>query len=131
MVSGCVGFLRKFALTLGPSLPETVPFVRKVSRIFQVPPAPTGPARRAILQVSKKETMPTSITLNDRLAESVAVLAAEAGQPVDAFVERVLQGLVDADIEIRGGIPVFRMPPGAPVLTSADVDRLLHSDLDQ
>jgi hypothetical protein len=36
--------------------------------------------------------MATSITLNDRLAERVAVLAAEAGQPVDAFVERVLQG---------------------------------------
>jgi hypothetical protein len=59
----------------------------------------------------------------------VEVLAAEAGQPVETFVERVLQGLVDADIEIRDGIPVFRMPPDAPVLTSADVDRLLHSDL--
>jgi 2-hydroxychromene-2-carboxylate isomerase len=73
--------------------------------------------------------MPTSITLNDRLAERVAALAAEAGQPVEAFVECVLQGLVDADIELRDGIPVFRMPPDAPVLTSADVDRLLHSDL--
>ncbi len=75
--------------------------------------------------------MPTSITLNDRLAERIAALAAEAGQPVDAFVEHVLQGLVDADIEIRDGIPVFRMPPDAPTLTSADVDRFLHSDLDQ
>ena len=75
--------------------------------------------------------MPTNITLNDRLAERVAVLAAQAGQPVDAFVERVLQWLVDADIEIRDGIPVFRMPADAPVLTSADVDRLLHSDLHQ
>ena len=73
--------------------------------------------------------MPTSITLNDCLAERIAGLAAEAGQPVDAFVERVLQGLVDADIEIRDGIPVFRLPPDAPVLTSADVDRLLHSDI--
>ncbi len=73
--------------------------------------------------------MPTSITLNDRLAQRIGVLAAEAGQPVDAFVERVLQGLVDADIEIRDGVPVFRMPPDAPVLTSADVDRLLHSDV--
>lgn len=74
--------------------------------------------------------MPTSITLDDRLAEKVAALAADAGQPIDAFVGRVLQGLVDADIELRDGIPVFRMPSGAPVLTSADVDRLLHSDLD-
>jgi hypothetical protein len=131
MVSGCVGFLRDFALTLGPSRSQTALFVRKVSRIFQVHPASTGAAGRAILQVSKKGNMPTSITLNDRLAERIAVLAAEAGQPVDAFVERVLQGLVDADIEIRDGIPVFRMPPEAPILTSADVDRLLHSDLHQ
>jgi hypothetical protein len=43
--------------------------------------------------------MPTSITLNERRVEKVAVLAAEAGQPVDAFFERVLQGLADADIE--------------------------------
>ena len=73
--------------------------------------------------------MPTSIKLDDRLAEKVAALAAEAGLPIDTFVERVLQGLVDADIELRDGIPVFRMPTGAPVLTSAEVDRLLHNDL--
>ena len=131
MVSGCIGFVGVFALTFGPSLVGMVAFVRKVSRIFQVHPASTGAAGRAILQVSKKGNMPTSITLNDRLAERVAVLATEAGQPVDAFVERVLQGLVDADIEIRDGIPVFRMPPDAPVLTSADVDRLLHRNLHQ
>ena len=35
------------------------------------------------------------------------MLAAEAGQPIDAFGERVLQGLVHADIEIRDGIPVM------------------------
>jgi hypothetical protein len=73
--------------------------------------------------------MPTVIRLGDRLAEAVAALAARAGQPLDIFVERLLQGLVDADIELRDGIPMFRMPPGAPVLTSADVDRLLHNDL--
>ena len=59
--------------------------------------------------------MPTSIKLDDRLAEKVAALAAEAGLPIDTFVERVLQGLIDADIELRDGIPLFRMPPGAPV----------------
>ena len=48
--------------------------------------------------------------------------------PLDAS-EFAVQRLVDADIEIRDGIPVFRMPPDAPILTSADVDRLLHSDL--
>ena len=73
--------------------------------------------------------MPRTRTLDDRLAEKVAMLWAEVGLPVDAFVERLLQGLVDAEIEIRDGIPLFRMPPGAPVLTSAEVDRLLHRDL--
>ena len=72
--------------------------------------------------------MPTTITLNDHLAAKVAGLAADASQPVDQFIERLLQGLVDADIELKEGIPVFRMPPGAPVLTTADVDRLLHND---
>jgi hypothetical protein len=73
--------------------------------------------------------MPTTIHLNDRLAEKIAALAAQVGQPVDEFVEHLLQGLVDADIEIRDGIPLFRMPPNASTLTSAEVDRLLHSDL--
>ena len=73
--------------------------------------------------------MPTSIKLDDRLAAKVAALAAEAGLPIDTFVERMLQALVDADIELRDGIPVFRMPPDAPILTSAEVDRLLHNDL--
>ena len=131
MVSGCVGFVGVFALTFGSWRSLWAGFVRKVSRFFQVHPASTGrPAVRSYRCPTKKN-MPTSITLNDRLAERIAVLAAEAGQPVDAFVENVLQGLVDADIEIRDGIPVFRMPPDAPVLTSADVDRLLHSDLHQ
>ncbi|MGH9331645.1 MAG: hypothetical protein ACRD09_14495 [Vicinamibacterales bacterium] len=63
------------------------------------------------------------------LAETIARLAAQVGQSVDEFVERLLQGLVDADIEIRDGIPLFRMPPSSATLTSADVDRLLHNDL--
>ena len=36
MVSGCVGFVRVFALTFGLCPPHTARFVRKVSRIFQV-----------------------------------------------------------------------------------------------
>jgi hypothetical protein len=70
-----------------------------------------------------------NINLDDRLAGDVAALAAQAGHSVDAFVERLLQGLVDAQIELRNRIPAFCMPPGAPVLTSADVERLLHGDL--
>jgi hypothetical protein len=47
--------------------------------------------------------MPTTITLNDRPAQKVAMLADAVGQPVEDFVERPLQGLVDADIEVRDG----------------------------
>jgi hypothetical protein len=73
--------------------------------------------------------MPKTITLDDRLAQRVARLAAEVGLPVETFVQRLLEGLVEADIEIRDGIPLFRMPPDTPVLTSAEVNRLLHNDL--
>ena len=44
MVFGCVGFLRGFALTFGPSLVGTAPFVRKVSSFFQVVNWPAGDA---------------------------------------------------------------------------------------
>lgn len=74
--------------------------------------------------------MTTQITITDPLAARVAALAADDGQPVDVFVERLLQGLADADIELRDGIPVFRMPTNGPAVTSADIDRLLHADLD-
>lgn len=69
--------------------------------------------------------MPVSIKLDDRGGRA----RGQAGQPIDAFVERVLQGCIDADIEFRDGIQ-FRMPPGAPILISTDIDRLLHCDLD-
>jgi hypothetical protein len=72
--------------------------------------------------------MPTHITLSDPLAERLAVLAAEDGQPVDVFVQRLLQGLADADIDLRDGVPVFRMPPGSPVIRREDVEGLLHGD---
>ena len=74
--------------------------------------------------------MPTHITLSDPLAERLAVLAAEDGQPVDIFVQRLLQGLADADIDLRDGIPVLRMPPGSPIIRREDVQRLLHRDID-
>ena len=67
--------------------------------------------------------MPTT-TLTDEVAEKLAALAAAADQPVEAFIERLLSGLTDADVDLDDGLPVFRMPPGAPVLTTADVDRL-------
>jgi hypothetical protein len=43
-VSGCVGFPREFAPTVGPWWPVRARFVRKVSRIFQVDSWPCGAA---------------------------------------------------------------------------------------
>jgi hypothetical protein len=58
---------------------------------------------RAILLMRSNQNIPTSFTVNDRLAERVAVLAAEAGQPVDAFVERLVEGR--GLIVVSGGTP--------------------------
>jgi hypothetical protein len=49
-------------------------------------------------------------------------------QPVEEFIERVLPGPAEADVDLDQGLPVFRMPPDAPKLTSADVGRLLNGD---
>jgi Ribbon-helix-helix protein, copG family len=68
----------------------------------------------------------TTITLTDAVARRVAALAAAADQPVEEFIERVLRGLAEADVDLEQGLPVFRMPADAPRLTSAEVDRLLN-----
>lgn len=70
----------------------------------------------------------TTITLSDAVARKLAALAAAADQPVEAFIERVLRGLAEADVDLDQGLPVFRMPHDAPKLTTADVDRLLNGD---
>ena len=54
--------------------------------------------------------MPTTLNLNDPLAAKVAALEAQTGPSLDAFVERMLQELVDADVEICDGIPVRPRP---------------------
>ena len=72
---------------------------------------------------------PSCVFVDDPLAERVAALAAKADRSMDAFVEWVRQGLVDADIELPGGIPVFRMPrQSAPIVWRASV---FHWDVAQ
>lgn len=68
----------------------------------------------------------TTITLTDEVARKVAALAAAAEQPVEAFIERLLRGLADADVDFQQGLPVFRMPAEAPPLTATEVDQLLN-----
>ena len=70
----------------------------------------------------------TTITLTDEVARRVAALAAGADQRVEAFIERLLRGLADADVDFEQGLPVLRMPADAPPLTTTDVDRLLYGD---
>lgn len=66
----------------------------------------------------------TTITLDSALKVRLANLASQTGQPVDAFVEALLQRVAEADVRFDRGVPVFRPRPGAPVLTVEDVDRL-------
>ena len=56
----------------------------------------------------------TTVTLTDMVARRVAALAAAADQSVEEFIERVLRGLAQADVDLDQGVPVFRMPPDAP-----------------
>lgn len=70
----------------------------------------------------------TTITMTEQVAPKVAALAAAADQPLEEFIERILRGLTDADVDLEHGLPVFRMPPHTPTLTVADVDRLSNSD---
>jgi hypothetical protein len=70
--------------------------------------------------------MSITITLKDPVAEKLAELAAQVSQPVDEFVERLLQALVDADIEIREGRPLFRqeLVDGARSLPGLELKRI-------
>lgn len=70
----------------------------------------------------------TTITLIDEVARKVAALAAAAEQPVEVFIERLLRGLADADVDFDQGLPVLRMPVDAARLTTTDVDRLLNDE---
>jgi hypothetical protein len=71
---------------------------------------------------------PITITLDEALAAGVTALAAEAGQTVQEFVDRLLRGLVDGEVHIDDGLPVFHLPPGVPPLTVDDVNRLMHGE---
>lgn len=66
----------------------------------------------------------TTITLDASLKARLADLASQAGQHVDEFVEALLRRVADADVRFERGVPVFRLRPGAPILTVEDVDRL-------
>ena len=58
----------------------------------------------------RKGVIPTTIiTLSDAVARKVAALAAAADQPVEEFIERVLRGLAEADVDLDQELPVFRM----------------------
>ena len=65
-----------------------------------------------------------TITLDAALKQRLAALADQTGQPVDKFVEALLRRIADADVRFDRGVPVFPRRPGAPTLSSEDVNRL-------
>jgi hypothetical protein len=73
--------------------------------------------------------MPTAtIVLDATLKDRLEDLANQTGQKVDDFVEAVLRRIAEADVRFDRGVPVFRIRPGAPILTVQDVDRLEQSE---
>jgi hypothetical protein len=69
--------------------------------------------------------MPTAtITVDAALKERLTELARQAGQPVDAFVEKLLRRLAETEVQFERGVAVFPRRPGAPTLTVEEVDRL-------
>ena len=65
-----------------------------------------------------------TITVDAALKERLADLASQSGQRVDEFVEALLRRIADADVRFDRGVPVFPRRPGAPMLSTEDVDRL-------
>jgi hypothetical protein len=57
-------------------------------------------------------------------------LAEQAGQPVDAFVEALLRRIAAAAVRFDRGVPVFPRRPGAPTLSTEDVNLLTDNAAD-
>ena len=66
-----------------------------------------------------------TINVDAALKERLADLATQAGQRVDEFVEALLRRIADADVRFEKGVPVFPRRPGAPKLSTEDVNRLV------
>jgi len=71
-----------------------------------------------------------TINLDAALKERLAVLARQAGQGVDDFVEALLRRIADADVRFDRGVPVFPRRPQAPTLSIEDVNRLTDGNPD-
>jgi hypothetical protein len=65
-----------------------------------------------------------TINVDAALKERLAALAGQTGQRVDEFVEALLRRIADAEVRFEKGVPVFPRRPGAPTLSTTDVNRL-------
>jgi hypothetical protein len=93
MVSGCVGFVRKFSPTIGPSRSGTVPFVCKVSSFFQAVNRPGDAASsRAVERLPTLPDQPRDRTQSTLLASV---------RPGDAWRSRILRVISTARMLAR------------------------------
>jgi hypothetical protein len=66
-----------------------------------------------------------TITLSDALAARVAEGAGQAGRPVDAFVEVILDTYL-RDLTWEGARPALRVPADAAPVSVEQIDQLLQ-----
>lgn len=63
-----------------------------------------------------------TINVDAGLKERIAHLASQTGPGVDEFVEALLRRFAESDVRFGRGVPVFPRRPGAPTLSTEDVD---------
>jgi hypothetical protein len=79
-------------------------------------------------RVERRTRDRATISIDVALMARLTVLAAQTGQSVDEFVDRILCRIAGTDMCVERGVPVFPRRPGAPALTVDEVDRLANGE---
>lgn len=74
--------------------------------------------------------MRTTITVDDDVFEAAQAQARASGKKLGEVISQLARrGLrASADTAIKNGLPVFKVPPGAPVIPSSRAKELLDED---
>ncbi len=73
--------------------------------------------------------MRTTLNIDDDIVAAARELAAAEHRPLGAVISQLARrGLTPARVEVAGGLPVIRVPPGTPAITPEMVRRALDED---